>query len=146
MNRPTRLAAPAAVLMATCLLAPGITAHEASGGRLAPTATRPGTAGGGTRTTLLLRDPPPGHPKAAEASVELASFKGHFSRPGDSGTLCPLIHAPVRASAPGRWNGRRTDARADVRQRVRAACRGRGRVRPGGLTGKAGWRAPTHLL
>ncbi|MFJ5516673.1 SSI family serine proteinase inhibitor [Streptomyces griseoluteus] len=34
---------------------------------------------------------------------------GDLSRPGDSDTLCPLIHAPVRASAHGRWNGRRID-------------------------------------
>ncbi|MFJ8732699.1 SSI family serine proteinase inhibitor [Streptomyces bauhiniae] len=28
------------------------------------------------------------------------------ARLGDSGTLCPLIYAPVRARAHGRWNGR----------------------------------------
>ncbi|MFI9394131.1 SSI family serine proteinase inhibitor [Streptomyces bauhiniae] len=106
MNRLTRTAALAAALMASCLLAPGTTAHAASGDWLSLTVTRPGTTGGGSRAALLLCDPPQGHPKAAEACAELAAADGDFSRLGDSGTLCPLIYAPVRARAHGRWNGR----------------------------------------
>ncbi|MFJ6843437.1 SSI family serine proteinase inhibitor [Streptomyces griseoluteus] len=106
MNRLTRTAALAAALMATCLLAPGTTAHAASGDWLSLTLTRPGTTGGGTRTALLLCDPPQGHPKAAEVCAELSAAEGDFSRLGDSATLCPLIYAPVRASAHGRWNGK----------------------------------------
>ncbi|MFJ3659165.1 SSI family serine proteinase inhibitor [Streptomyces sp. NPDC090119] len=106
MNRLTRTAALAATLMATCLLAPGTTAHAASGDWLSLTVTRPGTTGGGTRAALLLCDPPQGHPKAAEACAELAAADGDFSRLSDPDTLCPLIYAPVRAHAQGRWNGR----------------------------------------
>ncbi|MFJ4006320.1 SSI family serine proteinase inhibitor [Streptomyces sp. NPDC090023] len=106
MNRLTRTAALAATLMATCLLAPGTTAHAASGDWLSLTVTRPGTTGGGTRAALLLCDPPQGHPKAIEACAELAATDGDFSRLGDPDTLCPLIYAPVRAHAHGRWNGR----------------------------------------
>ncbi|WP_405551955.1 SSI family serine proteinase inhibitor [Streptomyces sp. NBC_01171] len=109
MNRLTRTAALAAALMATCLLAPGTTAHAASGDWLSLTVTRPGTTGGGTRAALLLCDPPQGHPKAAEACAELAAADGDFSRLGDSDALCPLIYAPVRARAHGRWNGRQID-------------------------------------
>ncbi|MGW5331351.1 SSI family serine proteinase inhibitor [Streptomyces bauhiniae] len=106
MNRLTRTAALAAALMATCLLAPGTTAHAASGDWLSLTLTRPGTTGGDTRTALLLCDPPQGHPKAAEACAELAAAEGDFSRLGDKDTLCTLIYAPVRARAHGRWHGR----------------------------------------
>ncbi|MFJ6904989.1 SSI family serine proteinase inhibitor [Streptomyces griseoluteus] len=58
---------------------------------------------------MLLCDPPQGHPKAAEVCAEPTAADGDFSRLGDSDTLCPLIHVPVRAGAHGRWNGRRTD-------------------------------------
>ncbi|MFD7882048.1 SSI family serine proteinase inhibitor [Streptomyces bauhiniae] len=109
MNRLTRTAALAATLMATCLLAPGTTAHAASGDWLSLTVTRPGTTGGGTRAALLLCDPPQGHPKAAEACAELLAADGDFSRLGDKDTLCPLIYAPVRASAHGRWHGKQID-------------------------------------
>ncbi|MFI8347349.1 SSI family serine proteinase inhibitor [Streptomyces sp. NPDC085596] len=114
MNRLTRTAALAAALMATCLLAPGTTAHAASGGAagadwLSLTVTRPGTTGGGTRAALLLCDPPQGHPKAAEACAELGAVDGDFGRLGDSGTICSLIYAPVTAHAHGRWNDRRID-------------------------------------
>ncbi|MGW5045219.1 SSI family serine proteinase inhibitor [Streptomyces griseoluteus] len=84
MNRPTRAAALTAALMATCLLAPGTTAHAASGDWLSVAVTRPGTTGGGTRTALLLRDPPQDHPRAVEACAELNAVDGDFSRPGDS--------------------------------------------------------------
>ncbi|MYZ10430.1 serine protease [Streptomyces sp. SID2999] len=109
MNRLTRTAALAATLMATCLLAPGTTAHAASGDWLSLTVTRPGTTGGGTRAALLLCDPPQGHPKAAEACAELIAAEGDFGRLGDRDTLCPLIYAPVRASAQGSWHGKRID-------------------------------------
>ncbi|MFD4786443.1 SSI family serine proteinase inhibitor [Streptomyces sp. NPDC058459] len=109
MNRPTRTAALAAALMATCLLTPGATAHAAPGDWLSLTVTRPGTTGGGTRAALLLCDPPQGHPKAAEACAQLAAADGDFSRLGDSGTRCPLIYAPVRAQAHGRRHGRQVE-------------------------------------
>ncbi|MFK4108450.1 SSI family serine proteinase inhibitor [Streptomyces sp. NPDC002176] len=109
MNRPARTAALAAALMATCLLAPGPTAHAASGDWLSLAVTRPGTTGGGTRAALLLCDPPQGHPKAAEACAELATAEGDFSRLGDPDMLCPLIYAPVRARAQGLWHGKQID-------------------------------------
>ncbi|MET7614061.1 SSI family serine proteinase inhibitor [Streptomyces seoulensis] len=106
MNRLTRTAALAATLMATCLLAPGTTAHAASGDWLSLTVTRPGTDGAGSRAALLLCDPPQGHPKAAEACAELTAANGDFSRLGDKDTLCTLVYAPVRARARGSWHGK----------------------------------------
>ncbi|MFF9394320.1 SSI family serine proteinase inhibitor [Streptomyces griseoluteus] len=76
---------------------------------LSLTVTRPGATGGGIRTAPLLCDPPQGHPQAAEACAEVTAVDDDFSRLGDSDTLCPLICAPVRPSAHGRWNGRRID-------------------------------------
>ncbi|MET8410937.1 SSI family serine proteinase inhibitor [Streptomyces sp. NPDC005195] len=60
-----------------------------------------------TRGTLLLCDPPQGHPHAAQACAELATAEGDIGRiPATPGALCPMIYAPVTAAARGEWNGR----------------------------------------
>jgi len=60
-----------------------------------------------TRGTLLLCDPPLGHPHAARACEELRAADGDISRiPPRADVLCPLIYAPVTASARGVWDGR----------------------------------------
>ncbi|MFI6490940.1 subtilase-type protease inhibitor [Streptomyces sp. NPDC050564] len=62
----------------------------------------------GTPGTLLLCDPPLGHPHAAQACEELRAAGGDISRiPPRADALCPLIYAPVTASAQGVWEGRR---------------------------------------
>ena len=61
-----------------------------------------------TPGTLLLCDPPLGHPHAAQACEELRAAGGDISRiPPRADVLCPLIYAPVTASAQGVWDGRR---------------------------------------
>ncbi len=65
------------------------------------------TPGTDTRGTLLLCDPPQGHPHAAQACAELAVAEGDIGRiPATPGALCPMIYAPVTAAARGEWNGR----------------------------------------
>ncbi|MBB3051502.1 hypothetical protein FHS23_002525 [Prauserella isguenensis] len=59
--------------------------------------------------TQLLCDPAGGsHPTSAQACAALADAGGEpaaldSTRPG---TACPMIHAPVRASAHGHWKGK----------------------------------------
>ncbi|MGW2209813.1 SSI family serine proteinase inhibitor [Streptomyces sp. NPDC001781] len=125
--------------MAACLLAPGTTALAASGDRLALTVTRPGTTSGGGRAALLLCDPPKGHPKAAEACAELTSAEGDFSRPRDSGTLCALVCAPVRARAQGRRHGRRCRAGPDGSATPARCAAKRVTCSPRRADGRAGW-------
>ncbi|MGW3408504.1 SSI family serine proteinase inhibitor [Streptomyces sp. NPDC000888] len=63
-----------------------------------------------TRGTLLLCDPPQGHAHAAQACEELRAAEGDITRiPVRADVLCPMIYAPVTASARGEWNGRRTE-------------------------------------
>jgi hypothetical protein len=61
-----------------------------------------------TPGTLLFCDPPLGHPHAAQACEELRAAGGDISRiPPRADVLCPMIYAPVTASAQGVWDGRR---------------------------------------
>ncbi|MFD4522864.1 SSI family serine proteinase inhibitor [Streptomyces sp. NPDC058470] len=63
-----------------------------------------------TRGTLLLCDPPQGHAHAAQACAELRTAGGDITRiPVRADVLCPMLYAPVTASARGEWNGRRTE-------------------------------------
>ena len=67
---------------------------------------RAGDAGG----VLLLCDPPQGHAHAAKACRELAAAGGDIGRiPSRAGAMCPMLYAPVTASAYGAWDGRRVD-------------------------------------
>ena len=69
---------------------------------------RVGDAGG----VLLLCDPPQGHAHAAKACRELAAAEGDIGRiPSRAGAMCPMLYAPVTASAYGAWDGRRVDYR-----------------------------------
>lgn len=60
----------------------------------------------GTRSTLLLCDPPRGHTRAAQACAELRDAGGDITRIPHKNAICTEIYAPVRATAEGRWNGR----------------------------------------
>jgi hypothetical protein len=63
-----------------------------------------------TRGTLLLCDPPQGHAHAAQACEELRTAEGDITRiPVRADVLCPMLYAPVTASARGEWNGRRAE-------------------------------------
>ncbi|MHA5050427.1 SSI family serine proteinase inhibitor [Streptomyces sp. SD15] len=60
--------------------------------------------------TLLHCDPPGGHSHAAEACKELAAADGDIARiPVKPDVVCPMVYAPVTASARGEWDGRRVE-------------------------------------
>ncbi|MFF7142139.1 SSI family serine proteinase inhibitor [Streptomyces nodosus] len=61
------------------------------------------------RGTLLMCDPPQGHPRAARACAELAAAQGDVDRIPPEQTICPMIYAPVSVSARGEWNGRHVE-------------------------------------
>ncbi|MEU9140677.1 SSI family serine proteinase inhibitor [Streptomyces sp. NPDC048404] len=64
--------------------------------------------GGDARGVLLLCDPPRGHAHAALACRQLAAAGGDIGRiPRRAGAMCPMLYAPVTASAYGVWDGRR---------------------------------------
>ncbi|MFF7970990.1 SSI family serine proteinase inhibitor [Streptomyces sp. NPDC007905] len=108
---PRAAAAVGALLASAGLLAAG-PAHAAPrdtfpGNWLHLTVTRGDSGSGVTRGTLLLCDPPLGHPHAAEACAQLAAAGGDIARiPHDTHVFCPMIYAPVTVHARGRWNGR----------------------------------------
>jgi hypothetical protein len=106
-------AAGGALLAAAGLLAAG-PAHAASrdllpGNWLYLTVTKGEPGSSDARGTLLLCDPPLGHPHAAEACAELAATDGDIGRIPPKDVFCPMIYAPVTAHASGRWNGRPVD-------------------------------------
>jgi hypothetical protein len=61
---------------------------------------------GEMRDTMLLCDPPQGHRHAARACQELGEADGDIARIPPRNVFCPMIHAPVTASARGQWDGR----------------------------------------
>jgi len=71
------------------------------------TVARDDTRSGGTHGTLLLCDPPHGHEHAARACEELRAAHGDVGRIPLKDTFCPMVYAPVSASARGEWGGRR---------------------------------------
>ncbi|WP_369249917.1 subtilase-type protease inhibitor [Streptomyces sp. R41] len=83
--------------------------HESLPGNWLDLTVTPGDAhSSGTPGTLLFCDPPLGHPHAAQACEELRAAGGDISRiPPRADALCPMIYAPVTASAKGVWDGRR---------------------------------------
>lgn len=103
-------AAAAAVLAAACLLAagPAQAASRAtpSGDWLHLTVTRGESPSVESHGTLLLCDPPQGHPHAADACAELAAAGGDIARIPQKNVFCPMIFAPVTARAHGQWKGR----------------------------------------
>ncbi|MER5472410.1 SSI family serine proteinase inhibitor [Streptomyces sp. NPDC002685] len=85
--------------------------HEArSGNWLRLGVTRGDARSGDTRGVLLLCDPPQGHAHAVKACEELGAAGGDIDRiPPRLGAVCPMIYAPVAASAYGEWDGHRVD-------------------------------------
>ncbi len=61
---------------------------------------------GGPRTVTLTCDPAGGrHPDAREACDELTAANGGFTRLAATRGMCPMLFAPVTASASGTWRG-----------------------------------------
>ncbi|MFD5625085.1 MULTISPECIES: SSI family serine proteinase inhibitor [unclassified Streptomyces] len=84
--------------------------HVVPGNWLYVTVTTGDARSSDTRGTLLLCDPPQGHTHAARACAELRAAEGDITRiPVRADVLCPMIYAPVTASAHGEWNGRPTE-------------------------------------
>ncbi|MEU6085396.1 SSI family serine proteinase inhibitor [Streptomyces sp. NPDC047085] len=111
MTYLTRATAAAGALLAAAGLVAASPAQAAprdaqAGNWLHLTVTRGETQSGDTRGTLLLCDPPLGHPHAAEACAELAADDGDIARIPQKNVFCTMIYAPVTARAYGRWNGR----------------------------------------
>ncbi|MFF3417146.1 SSI family serine proteinase inhibitor [Streptomyces sp. NPDC002698] len=87
--------------------APG---HDLPGDWLRLAVTRGDAPTGDARGVLLLCDPPRGHAHAEKACRELAAAGGDIGRiPRRAGAMCPMLYAPVTASAYGVWDGRRVD-------------------------------------
>ncbi|WP_339132159.1 SSI family serine proteinase inhibitor [Streptomyces sp. f51] len=84
--------------------------HGLHGDWLSLAVTRGDARSSDTRGVLLLCDPPQGHAHAARACRQLAAAGGNIDRiPRRTGVMCPMLYAPVTASAHGRWNGHRVD-------------------------------------
>ncbi|MFD3730603.1 SSI family serine proteinase inhibitor [Streptomyces sp. NPDC058632] len=104
-----------ALLAATALLACLVAAPAqagpvpqgaaASGNWLLLGVDRGETRTGTTPGSLLLCDPPQGHPRAAEACAELAAADGRITGIPARETYCPMVYAPVTAHARGQWRG-----------------------------------------
>ncbi len=59
-----------------------------------------------SRGVTLDCDPANGpHPNARDACAELDAAGGGFERLTPAGHLCPMIYAPVTATATGSWHG-----------------------------------------
>ncbi|WP_236796967.1 SSI family serine proteinase inhibitor [Amycolatopsis sp. GM8] len=62
---------------------------------------------GATTSVTLECDPPGGsHPQAARTCRTLASVHGDFGRLPAEQIMCPMIYAPVTATAYGHWHAR----------------------------------------
>ncbi|TPQ16689.1 SSI family serine proteinase inhibitor [Streptomyces sporangiiformans] len=116
----TMTAVRACLLTACALLAVGpVPAAQAAApqkpvrdGWLYVTVTQGETRAGETRGTLLLCDPPKGRTQTARAHAvracqELRAVNGDISRIQPRSVHCPMVYAPVTASARGTWHGRR---------------------------------------
>lgn len=104
---------PLALLLAGAAPAAHATpGHGLPGNWLRLAVTRGDARSSDTRGVLLLCDPPQGHAHAARACRQLAAAGGDIDRiPRRSGVRCPMLYAPVTASAQGVWEGRRVDYR-----------------------------------
>ena len=110
--RAVRAGLLASVALLTTAAAPAHAAAQESipGNGLYLTVTHGDARSSDTRGTLLLCDPPQGHAHAEEACEELRAAGGDIDRiPPRADVLCPLIYAPVTASAQGVWDGRRVE-------------------------------------
>ncbi|WP_329544938.1 subtilase-type protease inhibitor [Streptomyces sp. NBC_01356] len=104
------LLAAVALLTVSAAPAQAVPQKAVGGNWLYLTVTTGDARSSDTRGTLLLCDPPQGHAHAAQACEELRAAEGDITRiPVRADVLCPMIYAPVTASARGEWNGRRTE-------------------------------------
>ncbi|WP_328446929.1 subtilase-type protease inhibitor [Streptomyces sp. NBC_00386] len=107
------LLVPLALLLAgTAPAAHATPGHGLPGNWLRLAVTRGDARADDAGGVLLLCDPPQGHAHAAKACGQLAAAGGDIGRiPSRAGAMCPMLYAPVTASAYGEWDGRRVDYR-----------------------------------
>ncbi|MEU3275040.1 SSI family serine proteinase inhibitor [Saccharomonospora sp. NPDC006951] len=68
------------------------------------------TTDGAARTVQLNCDPASGtHPKAEEACAALSEADGKFGSLVKTSVACPMIYAPLEATARGHWQGSPVD-------------------------------------
>ncbi|WP_328672105.1 SSI family serine proteinase inhibitor [Streptomyces sp. NBC_00328] len=105
------LLVPLALLLAGAApAAHGAPGHGLPGNWLRLAVTRGDARVGDAPGVLLLCDPPRGHAHAAQACRQLAAAGGDIGRiRSRAGAMCPMLYAPVTASAHGAWDGRRVD-------------------------------------
>jgi hypothetical protein len=111
-TRAVRTAALAALALLTAGAVPAQAApHQERAGNWLYITVTPSATEGGTQTqeatgVLLLCNPPQGHARADRACGELDRAGGDITRIPHADTFCPMVYAPVEASARGEWNGR----------------------------------------
>ena len=94
--------------MPVSALVPAVASVLALASPAAPASEMTLTLRDGTASAVTLDCQPPGgsHPRPARACRALTTAGGDFGNlPRDSG-LCPLIWAPVTATATGHWHAR----------------------------------------
>lgn len=112
MTHHTLRAVRTALPLALALLALGSAPAQPTPRETAPgnwlyvTVAKGDTRSRETRGTLLLCGPPQGHRHATRACEELRAAGGDIARIPPKDVYCPMVHAPVTASARGQWNGR----------------------------------------
>lgn len=124
---PQRFLVAAAFLGATALTGAGVAAAESTDSLAAPSGasnlllTVNGAFVSNTssrKDTLLTCNPNGGtHPHAADACSELAAAQGDFSKLHKKQQLCPMIYAPVTATATGLFAGKHVNFRQEFPNR-----------------------------
>ncbi|MYQ44506.1 serine protease [Streptomyces sp. SID4985] len=115
MNPLTRATAAAAgALVAALGLLTATPASAASspafpGGWLHLTVSQGETLAPGSRSALLLCDPPRGTAHAREACAQLTAAGGDINRIPPKDVFCTMLYAPVTAHASGIWHGHRVE-------------------------------------
>lgn len=111
MTKTIRSALLAAALALLATAAPASAApahpdptHAAPGNFLYLTVT--GESRGATHRVLLMCDTSKKPKRVAEACAQLRAARGDIGRIPHRKVLCPMMYAPVTASANGVWNGR----------------------------------------
>ncbi|GAA3294095.1 SSI family serine proteinase inhibitor [Streptomyces cinereospinus] len=105
------LLAAAALLAVGAVPARATVQEQRVGDWLHLSVTRGDTGSGGTRSALLLCDPPQGHRRAAEACAQLDAVDGDLRRIPLKHAYCPMVLAPVTVHALGQWRGQPVDYR-----------------------------------
>lgn len=123
---PHRFLVAAAFLAATALAGAGVAAAESTGTPTTPsrsshlllTVNGRHIDASSKHDALLTCNPSGGtHPRAAQACADLATAQGDFAKLPKKPEFCPMIYAPVTATASGTYEGKRIDFRQEFDNR-----------------------------